>query len=88
MANNITKLRGKHQIAQNQLAEKIGVTKQCLCKSEQFKTSLKLAKKIANELDENVFDVLGSDALVILPTTKYEKNVLISMIEALPINDD
>lgn len=83
MANNIAKLRGKHQITQQALADKIGVTKQGLSFNEVGKTNPKMAGAIAEALGENIFTVLGADALVLLPRTAEDKEILIQMIREL-----
>ena len=81
--NNLTKIRGKHQITLTELAEKVGITKQALSLNEKNKLSLKVALKVENILGENVFDLLGSDALVMLPRNEEEKAILIKMIKEL-----
>lgn len=83
MGNNLTRIRGKHQITQTELAEKIGVTKQGLCFNEKGKCSVTIAEKVADYLGENVFNVLGTDALVTLPKTAEDKAILIKIIEEL-----
>ena len=80
MPNNIAKIRGKHQITQQELAKRLGITKQCLCYTEKTKCSLKVAKKIAMELNENVIDLLGEDALLVKPETEEDVNRLISIV--------
>lgn len=83
MANNLIRIRGKHQLTQSQLAGKIGITKQALSLNEKNKLSVKVATKAATILGENVFEILGSDALVLLPTTEEDKKILINMIRSL-----
>ena len=83
MANNLAKIRGEHQISQTELASKIGVTKQGLCFNEKGKCSVQIATKAAAVLGENVFNVLGTDALVLIPKTEEDKEVLIELIRSL-----
>lgn len=83
MSNNLAMIRGKHQITQTALAEKVGVTKQGLCFSEKGKCSAQMAQKVADYLGENVFDVLGADAFVLLPRTEADKEALIRIIKGL-----
>ena len=83
MANNLAKIRGKHQMTQKDLAEKLEISTQGLCFSEKGKVSVKVAEKTAEILNENVFDILGSDALVLLPKNKQDKDILIKMIKEL-----
>ena len=81
--NNLTKIRGKHQITLTELASKLGITKQALSLNEKNKLSVKVAVKVAEILNENVFEILGADALVLLPLTEKDKEILIKMIKEL-----
>ena len=83
MANNLAKIRGKHQLTQTQLAKALGVTKQGLCFNENGKLSLGLAKKAAEYLDEDIFEILGTDVFVIKPDTDQQKDYLINLIKNL-----
>ena len=83
MANNLAKIRGKHGLTQTELAKAIGVTKQCVCFSESRKLSIGLAKKVAEHLNEDVFELLGTDVFVIDPETEAQKNYLINLIKNL-----
>ena len=83
MGNNLAKIRGQHRISQTDLAERIGVTKQGLCFSEKGNCSVQMATKVANELHENVFYVLGTDAFVLKPQTEEDKEILIKIIKEL-----
>ena len=83
MGNNLAKIRGKHQMTQKELAEKMGITKQGLSLNEQDKLSLKMATKAAEILDENLFEILGSDVLVAIPKTEQDKKIVIDMIKEL-----
>ena len=73
MGNNLEKLRGKHQMSQTQLAEKIGISRQALSLSENGKCSVNVALKAAKVLGESVYEVLGSDLFVLVPKTDAEK---------------
>lgn len=83
MGNNLAKIRGQHRISQTDLAEKIGVTKQGLCFNEKGKCSVQMAEKVAAELQENVFYVLGTDAFVVEPKTEEDKEIIIKIIKEL-----
>jgi len=83
MANNLAKIRGKHQLTQTELAEALGVTKQGVCFNETGKLSIGLAKKAAEYLHEDIFELLGTDVLVILPETEEQKKYLINLIKNL-----
>ena len=73
MSNNLAKIRGKYQLTQEELANKVGVTKQGLCFNENGKLSIKLAAAVAETLNENIFDILGTDVFVVLPKTEADK---------------
>lgn len=83
MANNLAKIRGKHQLTQTQLAEALGVTKQGICFNEVGKLSVGLAKKASAYLNEDVFELLGTDVLVLVPETEAQKEYLINLIKKL-----
>lgn len=83
MTNNISFLRVKHGLTQREFAEKVNMHTHAVGYAENHHCSVKLAKKTAEVLGENVFEVLGTDALKILPKTDEDKAVLIKMIENL-----
>ena len=78
--NNLEKIRGKHELTLTELASKTGFTKQSLFYSEKFRITYKKAQKIADVLNENVFDILGEDAFVSLPKTEKERETLIKTL--------
>ena len=86
MSNNLARIRGKHQMTQTELAEKIGVTKQGLCFNEKKICSIKMARKVAEVLNENVFDILGTDVFLIEPKTDEDKTRLIKLILSMGTN--
>lgn len=83
MANNLAKIRGKHQLTQTQLAEALGVTKQGVCFNETGKLSIGLAQKAAEYLHEDIFELLGTDVFVVVPKTEAQKEYLINLIKSL-----
>lgn len=83
MPNNLAKYRGKHGFTQEQIGEKLGVTKANISYIEKKHLSVKQAKKCAEILGENVFDILGLDVFTIIPTTEEDKNILIKTINNL-----
>ena len=83
MGNNIIKLRGKHGMLQSELAERVGITRQAMNLNELKKVSVPVAIKVAEVLGENLFDVLGTDVLRVLPTTKQDKKTLIEIIKKI-----
>ena len=83
MGNNIKFLRVKHGYTQKELGEKIGMHAHAVGYAENHKCTPKLAKTVAKVLDENIFEVMGSDVLKIMPTTQEEKAILVKIIEKL-----
>lgn len=83
MANNLAKIRGKHQLTQTELAGHLGVSKQGLCFNENGKLSVGLAKKASEYLNEDIFELLGTDVFVLLPETESQKEYLINLIKNL-----
>lgn len=83
MANNLAKIRGKHQLTQTELASHLGVSKQGLCFNENGKLSIGLAKKASEYLNEDIFELLGTDVFVLLPKTESQKEYLINLIKNL-----
>ncbi len=76
VANNLKALRGKHGLSQNELAKKVGVSKQRISQAENGQLNPALAVKIADVLDENVFNVLGLSSFVVTPKTFQDKEIL------------
>lgn len=79
--NNLAKYRSLKGLTQTQLAEKIGTSKNSLAYMEKNKLSYKYALKCAEILDVNAFKILGTDALVALPSNEEDKAVLIETIK-------
>lgn len=89
MANNLRLYRLKHNMTLSQLSGIItGSTKQhnVIFKHETGKiTTAKAAFKYSEALNENVFDILGDDVLLILPKTQEEKDKLLKIVENLKV---
>ena len=83
MANNLAKYRGKHGLTQEQLGEKLGISKAGVSHVEKNGLCPKTAEKCAEILDENIFLLMGSDVLKVLPKTEEDKNILIEVIKSL-----
>jgi len=81
--NNVAFYRAKHGLTQKEFAEKVGMHTHAVGYAENHHCSVKLAKDTAEALGENVFDILGADALKILPKTEEDKQILIEMIKGL-----
>lgn len=81
--NNLAKYRGKHNLTQEELGKMVGLPKASISYIEKHTLSAKAAVKYGNVMNENPFDLLGSDALVMLPKTEEEKEILIEMIRGL-----
>lgn len=89
MANKLRYYRLKHNMTLADLSKIItGATNQhnVIFKHENGKiTTSKAAFKYANALDENVFDILNDDVLLILPTTQEEKDKLLKIVQDLEV---
>ena len=83
MANNIAHFRIKHNLTQKEFGEKVGMATHAVGYAENHRCGVDVAVKAAEILGENVFDILGSDALRILPKTDKDKEILIKMIKEL-----
>lgn len=83
MANNLAKFRGKHGLTQEQLGEKLGISKAGVSHWEKNKICYESAKKCADLFGENVFAILGTDALRVIPETEEDKEILIEVIKGL-----
>lgn len=81
--NNLAKYRGKYGVKQEELAEKLGISKAGVSFIETKHLSAKNALKCAAILGENPFALLGTDSFVMLPKTKEDKAILIQIIKEL-----
>ena len=90
MANNLKYYRLKHNLTLSELSEKITGAKNqhnVIFKNETGKiTTAKAAYKQTNALNENVFDILGDDVLLILPSTQEEKDKFLKIVENLKVD--
>lgn len=83
MANNLARYRGAHGLTQSQLAEKLGVTNAGISFAEKKKLSPKTAKRCAEILGENMFAIMGTDVLRVIPKTEADKAVLLEIVRNL-----
>ena len=83
MANNLAFYRAKRGLNQRELGEKLGLTDASVSLAEHSKLPVKTALKAAEILDINVFALLGTDALRIIPLTEADKEALIEVIRGL-----
>lgn len=81
--NNLAKYRTKHKFTQTELGNKIGVSKAGLSYIEKNRINPNTAAKCAEILNENMFSILGKDALRAIPKTEEDKDVLINLIRGL-----
>jgi transcriptional regulator with XRE-family HTH domain len=81
--NNLAIYRAKAGLNQRQLGEKIGLKDASVSLAEHSKLPIKTAQKAAEVLNVNVFALLGTDALRIVPKTKEDKEALIEVIKGL-----
>lgn len=73
--NNLKRIRGEMCLTQDEFAKKLGTTRELVTYYEK-KLSVAKAIEIANKLKCNVFDLLGTDVLKVMPTTKQDIDYL------------
>lgn len=78
--NNLKKIRGRKCISSAELCEMMNITRQSLWNYETKTLPAKTAVKFAEVLGVNVFELLGKDALTLLPLTQEDKDFLIATI--------
>ena len=83
MANNIALVRIKYGVTQKELAKKLGMHTHALSYAECNKCGVETAKAVAEAFGENVFYVLGEDALKLLPKTEEDFAALQKTLEGL-----
>lgn len=77
--NNLKKLRGELGITQTELAKELGVTKATIINSEKNLTK-KMAYKISEKYNVNVFDLLGVDILKVYPYNEEDKKKVLEIL--------
>ncbi|MCR4661673.1 MAG: helix-turn-helix transcriptional regulator [Clostridia bacterium] len=80
MANNLAKYRAKKGLNQRELGEKLGLGDATISLAEHSKLPVKTALKASEILDVNVFTLLGTDVLRLIPKTEEDKQALIEII--------
>lgn len=83
MSNNLALYRAKKGLNQRELGEKLGLTDASVSLLEHRALSVKHAQEIAPILGVNVFALLGTDVLKLVPQTEEDKEVLIKIIKEL-----
>ena len=83
MENNLTKIRGKHQLTITDLASRLNVTKQAISLNEKGRCTVSMAKAVGECLNESPVEILGLDNLRLLPQTEEEKEYMINLIRSL-----
>lgn len=83
MANNLAKCRAMHGLTQEQLGNKLGLTRAAINFMEKHKLSAKNAVKCAEALNVSPFYLLGIDVFKLVPKTETDKEILISIIKDL-----
>ena len=81
--NNLALYRAKKGLNQRELGEKLGLTDASVSLLEHRALSIKHAQDIAEILDVNVFALLGTDVLKLIPQTEEDKAILIEIIKGL-----
>lgn len=83
--SNLAKIRASKGLTLEELGSKVGLSRQRICMLENSKLKPANAKKCAEALGENVFDVLGLDSLALLPKTKADKKALLKIINDIEV---
>lgn len=83
--NNVEKIRAKHDLTQQKLADKLGCTKAAVSLIEKGRLTPEKADLIASVLHENVYDVWGVDVLKRTPKTQNEKERLLAIINSIEV---
>lgn len=83
MSNKLAFYRTDHGLTQKEFASRVGMATHAVGYAENHKCTVKLAKDAAKVLNENMFAIMGSDVLKVLPETEEDKEILINMIKEL-----
>ena len=83
--SNLAKIRASKGLTLEGLGSKVGLSRQRICMLENSKLKPDNARKCAEALGENVFYVLGLDALALLPKTKADKEALLKTINEIEV---
>lgn len=83
MANNLAFYRAKNGLNQRELGEKLGIGDATVSLAEHSKLPVKTALKASEILNVNVFTLLGTDVLRLVPLTEEDKEALIEVIRSL-----
>lgn len=83
MANNLAFYRAKNGLNQRELGEKLGIGDATVSLAEHSKLPVKTALKASEILNVNVFTLLGTDVLRLVPSTEEDKEALIEVIRSL-----
>ena len=81
--NNLAFYRAKKGLNQRELGEKLGLTDASISLAEHSKLPIKAALEASKILDVNVFTLLGTDSLKLIPKTEEDKAALIEVIKNL-----
>lgn len=84
--NNIKKHRGSLGLSQQQLADKIGVSRATIIGLENYDNiylSIETAKKLSELFNCSIVDVYGVDILRYVPRNEEEKKQIIDIINEL-----
>lgn len=81
MANNLKKIREERKISLEDLAKKIGTTRQNVSYYETGRMTASFAEKCAVALDVSAIDILGKDAITVSKLTPEDKEKLLKIIK-------
>lgn len=89
MANNLRYYRIKHGLSVWDLCKQVYGNKNhnTIFIHEMKHLTPKAAFKYAEVLGENVFDLLGEDALALKPTTQADKERLLKIVENIKVDE-
>jgi len=83
--NNLEKVRARLGITQSELAKRTGMTRAAICYIEGHPMNAHQAEVCSSVLGCNRFEVIGLDALKMVPQTAEEKRILLDLIEKIKV---
>ncbi len=90
MANNLEHYRMKHGMTVKELCFRAHGNRNhsVIILHENGRLTPKAASKYAAVLNENVFDLLGEDALALIPRTLEEKQKLLDIVRNIKVDGE
>lgn len=81
--NNLLKIRIKHNLTQQGLADLLSVSKSNVCYMESHKMTFSTAERIGKVLRENPFDIIGEDIFKEIPAGVADINSIRRTLDKL-----